>query len=51
MQASGETVRIGVEGGVAAALPEALLAWYDVNARRLPWRALPGEPAPDPYRV
>lgn len=46
MQASGESVRIG-DGGVAAAL----LGWYDVNARRLPWRALPGEPAPDPYRV
>ena len=27
-----------------------LLAWYDVNRRRLPWRALPGEVA-DPYRV
>ena len=47
MQASGETVRIGDEGGVAAAL----LGWYGANARRLPWRALPGEPAPDPYRV
>ena len=47
MQASGENVRIGDEGGVAAGL----LAWYDLNARRLPWRALPGEPAPDPYRV
>ncbi len=27
-----------------------LLAWYDRNRRRLPWRALPGEVA-DPYRV
>jgi A/G-specific adenine glycosylase len=27
-----------------------LLAWYDANARVLPWRARPGEPA-DPYRV
>jgi A/G-specific adenine glycosylase len=27
-----------------------LLAWYDANARVLPWRARPGE-APDPYRV
>ena len=27
-----------------------LLAWYDVHARILPWRALPGERA-DPYRV
>ena len=51
MQASGESVQIGDAGSVAAALPEALLAWYDMNARRLPWRALPGEPAPEPYRV
>ncbi len=27
-----------------------LLAWYDRNRRRMPWRALPGE-TPDPYRV
>ncbi len=27
-----------------------LLAWYDRHARRLPWRAPPGETA-DPYRV
>lgn len=47
MQTSSENVRIGDEASVAAAL----LGWYDVNARRLPWRALPGEPAPDPYRV
>ena len=31
------------------ALP--LLAWYDTNARVLPWRSPPGSPAPDPYRV
>ncbi|HET9902693.1 MAG TPA: A/G-specific adenine glycosylase [Xanthobacteraceae bacterium] len=30
--------------------PSALLAWYDRNRRRLPWRAEPGE-ATDPYRV
>ena len=30
--------------------PDALLAWYDRHRRRLPWRALPGEPV-DPYRV
>jgi A/G-specific adenine glycosylase len=30
--------------------PAGLLAWYDRHRRRLPWRALPGEPA-DPYRV
>lgn len=28
-----------------------LLAWYDANARVLPWRAPPGSPPPDPYRV
>ena len=28
-----------------------LLAWYDANARRLPWRSPPGTPPPDPYRV
>ncbi|WP_407674558.1 A/G-specific adenine glycosylase [Parerythrobacter aestuarii] len=28
-----------------------LLDWYDRHARDLPWRAMPGEPAPDPYRV
>lgn len=28
-----------------------LLAWYDAHARDLPWRASPGDPAPDPYRV
>ena len=27
-----------------------LLAWYDRHRRRLPWRALPGEPR-DAYRV
>lgn len=32
------------------ALVKRLLHWYDLNRRRLPWRALPGE-APDPYRV
>jgi A/G-specific adenine glycosylase len=29
---------------------EALLCWYAVDKRRLPWRAEPGE-TPDPYRV
>jgi len=28
-----------------------LLHWYDAHARVLPWRAPPGTPAPDPYRV
>lgn len=31
--------------------PTALLAWYDHHARVLPWRASPGMPPPDPYRV
>jgi A/G-specific adenine glycosylase len=33
-----------------ASASEALLAWYDVNRRELPWRARAGE-ASDPYRV
>ncbi len=28
-----------------------LLKWYDTHARRLAWRAPPGAPLPDPYRV
>ncbi len=28
-----------------------LLDWYDAHARDLPWRARPGAPPPDPYRV
>ena len=31
-------------------IADAVLAWYDRDRRRLPWRAEPGE-APDPYRV
>ncbi len=30
---------------------EALLDWYDGNARDLPWRSRPGAGSPDPYRV
>jgi A/G-specific adenine glycosylase len=30
--------------------PQALLDWYGVHARALPWRATPGQ-TPDPYRV
>jgi A/G-specific adenine glycosylase len=29
----------------------ALLAWYDRDARRLPWRAAPGSPPPPAYQV
>ena len=37
---------------MTAALRPALLAWYDANARALPWRAPPGSGArTDPYRV
>ncbi len=32
-------------------IPDLLLDWYDRNARTLPWRAAPGTPAPEPYRV
>lgn len=36
-------------------LNEALLAWYDANARRLPWRIPPADSKaglrPDPYRI
>ncbi len=28
-----------------------LLRWYDAHSRALPWRAPPGAPRPDPYRV
>ncbi|WP_416608950.1 A/G-specific adenine glycosylase [Sphingomonas sp. MJ1 (PH-R8)] len=34
-----------------SAIAPALLDWYDAHARSLPWRAPPGTPAPDPYRV
>ncbi|MCB2085678.1 MAG: A/G-specific adenine glycosylase [Sphingomonadaceae bacterium] len=34
-----------------AEISNRLLSWYDRHARDLPWRALPGEPAPDPYCV
>lgn len=36
-------------------LPDILLAWYDVNARAMPWRVSPGDRkagvAPDTYRI
>lgn len=35
----------------AARVAPALLGWYDRHARDLPWRAPPGPPPPDPYRV
>lgn len=33
------------------AVSSALLDWYDTHARDLPWRARPGAPVPEPYRV
>ncbi len=33
------------------AVAEKLLAWYDAHRRHLPWRAAPGEPPTDPYKV
>jgi len=33
------------------AIAEKLLRWYDAHHRRLPWRANPGEPPTEPYRV
>ena len=36
---------------MAATVSHNLLDWYDCHARELPWRARPGAPAPDPYRV
>ena len=32
-------------------IADMLLAWYDLNARQLPWRSPPGAPRADPYRV
>ena len=36
---------------MAASISDLLLDWYDGHARHLPWRARPGSPPPDPYRV
>jgi A/G-specific adenine glycosylase len=38
---------VNEEGQIAALV----LGWYDVHARRLPWRKLPGEPRQNPYKV
>lgn len=35
----------------AMAITQALLVWYRAHARDLPWRAPPGTPLMDPYRV
>jgi A/G-specific adenine glycosylase len=36
---------------VTASISGLLLDWYGTHARDLPWRARPGAPTPDPYRV
>ncbi|UVI38108.1 A/G-specific adenine glycosylase [Qipengyuania spongiae] len=36
---------------MAATVSDTLLDWYDKHARELPWRARPGVPPTDPYRV
>ena len=36
---------------MAASISDLLLDWYDGHARDLPWRARPGGPSLDPYRV
>jgi len=40
-----------VPDNVPRAIADRLLAWYDAHARTLPWRAPPGAPPTDPYRV
>ncbi len=35
----------------SSVIADRLLAWYDANARSLPWRSPPGANAADPYRV
>jgi A/G-specific adenine glycosylase len=35
----------------AQTISGALLGWYDLHARALPWRSPPGEAPPQPYRV
>ncbi len=55
MDARGESARgesnAAFSGAPLAAISDALLAWYDAHARRLPWRTPPGGALPDPYRV
>lgn len=48
MDASSETQVLRDRPGAVA---RALLDWYDVHARALPWRSPPGTPPPAPYRV
>jgi A/G-specific adenine glycosylase len=50
VRASATKVKIQSKVNDKALLPELLLAWYDIHARVMPWRAQKGE-KPDPYRV
>jgi A/G-specific adenine glycosylase len=36
---------------MTSAFAQRLLRWYAKHQRALPWRAAPGQPAPDPYHV
>lgn len=49
-KASGKTSAARLVNQKNRALTKTLLAWYDRNQRRLPWRALPGK-TQEPYRV
>lgn len=49
--APGPGTAAGAAAGTAAEAAPLLLAWYDRHARRLAWRAPPGTPPMDPYRV
>ena len=51
MDSSSETAIVPGMGVHEPAIARHLLGWYDVHARQLPWRAEPGAPPPDPYRV
>ena len=42
---------VGPGQGIAPHVAPRLLEWYDRHARVLPWRAPPGAPSMDPYRV
>ncbi|WDF73740.1 A/G-specific adenine glycosylase [Novosphingobium sp. KACC 22771] len=52
MDARGQSVKCGkVDSRESGSIAPALLAWYDVHARSLPWRMPPGANRADPYRV
>ncbi len=51
MTAKAKAYIIEKPGTASARISAPLLAWYDIHARALPWRALPGTNWPDPYHV